>query len=122
MSEKRPENFIIVGLTLDGEEIPPQRLGRTPVRHHVGLRRRPPHELLPYVRPGLHLGEKCVYVAARLYELEPMAYNFLGSFAKDNELAGDPYRPARRQKPTTEKEMAAGTGRHFRDLPCLTAP
>lgn len=40
----------------------------------------------PYVRPGFHLGEKCVYVAARLYELEPMAYNFLASFAKDNEL------------------------------------
>ena len=27
-----------------------------------------------------------MYVAARLYEIEPMAYNFLGGFARDNDL------------------------------------
>ncbi|HEX5125106.1 MAG TPA: DUF3579 domain-containing protein, partial [Rhodocyclaceae bacterium] len=41
----------------------------------------------PYVRPGCTLaGEKCVMVEAQLYALEPLAYNFLVNFAKDNDL------------------------------------
>lgn len=40
----------------------------------------------PYVRPVTSDGVKCVVVDVRLKEIEPMAYNFLLNFAKDNEL------------------------------------
>ncbi len=44
----------------------------------------------PFVRPGCWItGEKCVFVDARLYELEPLAYNFLMHFARDNDLRVD---------------------------------
>jgi hypothetical protein len=38
------------------------------------------------VRPGFFEGEKCVFVDAHIHDLEPMAYSFLVSFAKDNAL------------------------------------
>jgi hypothetical protein len=86
MSEKRPENFIIVGLMLDGKKFRPSDWAERlcGIMSAFGADHRMSYS--PYVRPGLHLGEKCVYVAARLYEVEPMAYNFLASFARDNEL------------------------------------
>ena len=40
----------------------------------------------PYVHPVTSAGVRCVVVDRRLEELEPMAYRFLLSFAKDNEL------------------------------------
>jgi len=40
----------------------------------------------PYVYPVSSNGVKCVVVDVRLREIEPMAYNFLMNFAKDNEL------------------------------------
>jgi uncharacterized protein DUF3579 len=41
----------------------------------------------PYVRPGCSLkGEKTVLVDARIHDIEPLAYNFLVNFAKDNDL------------------------------------
>ena len=40
----------------------------------------------PYVRPVMVGGLRCVVVDSRLQELEPMAYNFVLSFAKDNDL------------------------------------
>ena len=40
----------------------------------------------PYVRPALIEGVRSVLVDARLYALEPMAYHFLSSFARDNDL------------------------------------
>ncbi len=44
----------------------------------------------PFVRPGCWItGEKCVFVDARLYDLEPLAYNFLVHFARDNDLRVD---------------------------------
>ena len=41
----------------------------------------------PYVRPSCTLdGNKSVVVDARLYDIEPLAYNFLIKFAEDNDL------------------------------------
>ena len=86
MSEKLPDNFIIIGLTLEGRKFRPSDWAERlcGIMSAFGADHRMSYS--PYVRPGLHLGEKCVYVAARLYDVEPMAYNFLASFAKDNEL------------------------------------
>ena len=40
----------------------------------------------PYVHPITSNGIRCVVVDMRLEGIEPMAYRFLLSFAKDNEL------------------------------------
>jgi hypothetical protein len=40
----------------------------------------------PYVKPVVADGIKCVVVNRRLEDLDPIAYCFLMSFAKDNEL------------------------------------
>jgi hypothetical protein len=50
----------------------------------------------PYVFPVTSAGLKCVVVDKRLEEIEPMAYNFLLSFARDNELQTRPGREAAR--------------------------
>jgi hypothetical protein len=40
----------------------------------------------PYVQPLSVSDMKCVSVDAKLFDLEPMAYRFLLSFARDNQL------------------------------------
>lgn len=40
----------------------------------------------PYVLPSTHRGIRCVIVDPRLQEVEPMAYGFMLSFARDNDL------------------------------------
>ena len=40
----------------------------------------------PYVVPSSHRGIKCVVVDPALRDLEPMAYSFMLSFARDNDL------------------------------------
>ncbi|MCE2678928.1 MAG: DUF3579 domain-containing protein [Burkholderiales bacterium] len=40
----------------------------------------------PYVRPIVVGGLRCVVVDERLNDIEPMAYNFLLNFARDNDL------------------------------------
>lgn len=86
MSERRYENFIIVGITRQGRRFRPsdwaERLcGAMSV---FGTDRQMRYS--PYVRPCSHEGEKCVFVDARIHEVEPMAYSFLQHFAQDNEL------------------------------------
>ena len=54
----------------------------------------------PFVRPVMINDVKCVAVDEALRELEPMAWNFVLSFAKDNELQTSeacviPERPSR---------------------------
>ena len=45
----------------------------------------------PYVRPACNLkGDKTVLVDSRIHDVEPLAYNFLKNFAKDNDLQIDP--------------------------------
>ena len=52
----------------------------------------------PWCIPTLINGVRCVVVDIRLEELEPMAYRFLISFAKDNELQVRDGRIAERSK------------------------
>ena len=52
----------------------------------------------PFVHPVSANGVRCVVVDIRLEELEPMAYRFLLSFAKDNELQVRDGRIAERSK------------------------
>lgn len=40
----------------------------------------------PYVKPVTFGGVRSVWVDKKLFEIEPRAYNFLLSFARDNEL------------------------------------
>jgi len=40
----------------------------------------------PYVQPITSEGVRCVVVDERLREVEPLAYNFLLGFARDNDL------------------------------------
>ncbi len=47
----------------------------------------------PYVQPGNQGGFKCVFVNARIRDIEPMAYAFLVNFAKDNHLKVEPWEP-----------------------------
>lgn len=86
MSENRPENFIVVGVTRDGQRFRPSDWAERlcGIMSAFGADNRMTYS--PYVRPGSHSGEKCVYVAARLHEVEPMAYKFLVNFAEDNQL------------------------------------
>ena len=88
---KRPVNFVIVGVTLNGRMFRPSdwadRLagimsgfrapGSGPATH-LGYS--------PWVQPILIEGERGVSVDAALAAHEPLAYAFLVNFARDNEL------------------------------------
>jgi hypothetical protein len=87
------DEFFILGLTSNGKQFRPsdwaERLcgvmacirpeGADTGRHgHLGFS--------PYVTPTVVNGVKSVVVNAKLRQEEPMAYHFLTSFAKDNDL------------------------------------
>jgi len=81
------ESFVIVGLTNDGKKFRPSdwcdRL--CGIMSAFGADNRMMYS--PYVRPGCTLkGDKTVIVDARIHDIEPLAYNFLVNFAKDNNL------------------------------------
>ncbi len=86
MSPYHAENFIIVGLTQDGKRFRPSDWAERlcGVMSVFGAERRMSYS--PYVQPGNHDGEKCVFVDARIRDVEPMAYKFLINFAGDNNL------------------------------------
>ena len=84
------KNFLIIGKTSDGRTFRPSDWADRlcGIMSIFGADRK--MKFSPYVRPGCTLtGEKCVMVDGQLYELEPLAYNFLASFAKDNDLKID---------------------------------
>lgn len=78
--------FVIVGLTVDGERFRPgdwaERL--CGVMSQFGADQRMRYS--PYVQPLTVGGVKCVVVDARLESIEPLAYQFLRTFARDNGL------------------------------------
>lgn len=78
--------FIIQGVTLDGKPFRPSDWAERlcGVMSAFGGDHRMQYS--PYVHPVTSAGIRCVVVDVRLEELEPMAYRFLLSFAKDNEL------------------------------------
>lgn len=89
MSVDDPEikSFTIIGQTREGRRFRPSDWAERlcGVMSAFGADHRTKYS--PYVRPGMteeHLPR--VYVNRELYEIEPLAYNFLVSFAKDNDL------------------------------------
>ena len=87
-----PTDFIIQGVTSQGQLFRPSdwadRLCGIMSRFHPEVRTGYDRHLQysPYVQPALIEGVRSVLVDARLYALEPMAYHFLQSFARDNDL------------------------------------
>jgi hypothetical protein len=87
-----PTDFIIQGVTGKGHLFRPSdwadRLCGIMSRFHpdVNIRNDRHLQYSPYVQPALIEGVRSVLVDARLYALEPMAYHFLHSFARDNDL------------------------------------
>ena len=78
--------YIIQGVTLDGKPFRPSDWAERlcGVMSAFGGDHRMQYS--PYVHPVTSAGVRCVVVDVRLEELEPMAYRFLLSFAKENEL------------------------------------
>ena len=90
------ESFIIAGVTHEGRRFRPsdwaERLSS--VMSAFGSERRMVYS--PYVQPGTHEGAKCVFVDARIRDVEPMAYHFLLNFARDNDLRTEAWSPRRK--------------------------
>ena len=82
----RSDEFVIRGVTLEGKRFRPSDWAERlcGVMSAFGSDGRMQYS--PYVYPVSSDGVKCVVVDVRLKEVEPMAYNFLMSFARDNEL------------------------------------
>ena len=78
--------FVIVGTTLDGKAFRPSDWAERlcGVMSAFGGDNRMTYS--PFVHPITSSGVRCVVVDVRLETVEPMAYRFLLSFAKDNEL------------------------------------
>jgi hypothetical protein len=91
----RTDEFLIKGVTIGGKPFRPSDWAERlcGVMSAFGSDGRMQYS--PYVRPITSAGMKCVVVAVRLKEVEPMAYSFLLNFAKDNELQ---VRPGRGEK------------------------
>ena len=99
--------FVIQGLTEDGKGFRPSDWAERlcGVMSAFGGDRRMAYS--PYVHPVTANGVKCVVVDIRLERLEPMAYRFLLSFAKDNALQVREGRVAGRTK-IAELQRAEG--------------
>jgi hypothetical protein len=84
--------FFILGLTTDGKQFRPsdwaERLaGVLSCFRPEGSGGRHAHlQFSPYVTPTVVNGIKAVVVNEGLREIQPMAYNFVKEFAKDNKL------------------------------------
>lgn len=97
--------FVIRGLTHDGRPFRPSDWAERlcGVMSAFGSDGRMQYS--PFVQPINAAGVKCVVVDIGLKEAEPMAWNFLLNFARDNELQVRPGRLA--QRPPAEGGAAA---------------
>lgn len=84
------KQFIIHGVTVAGQRFRPsdwaERLAGVMSRFRPGGVRGGPLSYSPYVVPMFIDGVRCVVVDHRLRLLEPLAWNFVEEFAKDNDL------------------------------------
>lgn len=96
------DEFIIVGQTREGKAFRPSDWADRlcGIMSAFGTDQRMQYS--PYVQPINVGGFKCVVIDVRLKELEPMAYNFLMNFARDNELKTRPGRGL--ERPEKEQE------------------
>lgn len=91
--KKEPrDEFFILGITSNGRQFRPsdwaERLcGVMSCFRPEGTTTRHSHlQFSPYVHPTVVNGIKSVVVNHKLRDVEPMAYHFVISFAKDNDL------------------------------------
>ncbi|AOK30446.1 hypothetical protein WS67_23355 [Burkholderia singularis] len=91
MAETLPTEYFIQGITKDGKKFRPsdwsERLAG--VMSCFGPGASGPNARLKYslyVRPTMIGDVKCVIVDSRLRDIEPMAFDFVMNFAKDNHL------------------------------------
>jgi hypothetical protein len=91
------DEFVIIGLNRDGKPFRPSDWAERlcGVLSVFGADQRMRYS--PFVHPITTAGIKCVVVDIQLRELEPMAYNFLVNFARDNELQTRQGRVAKRE-------------------------
>ena len=101
--------FVIQGVTLDGKAFRPSDWAERlcGVMSAFGGDHRMQYS--PYVHPVTASGIRCVVVDRRLEQLEPMAYRFLLSFAKDNELQVREGRVAERTKLAELERVTSGS-------------
>jgi Protein of unknown function (DUF3579) len=90
-----PSSFFILGLTQAGKVFRPSdwadRLCSVMAPYKPGGGGPGAHlTYSPYVMPDQKGDLKCVRVDKRIFELEPLAYKFLVSFATDNDLQIEP--------------------------------
>jgi Protein of unknown function (DUF3579) len=90
--------FVIQGTTLDGKPFRPSDWAERLCGVMAAFGGDHRMQYSPFVHPVTANGVRCVVVDVRLEEVEPMAYRFLLSFAKDNELTVRDGRIAERSK------------------------
>jgi hypothetical protein len=78
--------FVIRGVTTEGKPFRPSDWAERLCGVMAAFGNDHRMQYSPFVHPVTANGVRCVVVDVRLEELEPMAYRFLVSFAKDNEL------------------------------------
>src|SRR5947199_9473158 len=108
MAEPAICEFVIVGVTQDDKPFRPSDWAERlcGVMSAFGGDHRMQYS--PFVHPVTANGVRCVVVDVRLEEIEPMAYRFLLSFAKNNELRTRDGRVAGRTQPA-EMQRAGDT-------------
>ena len=78
--------FVIQGMTQDGKPFRPSDWAERLCGVMAAFGGDHRMQYSPYVHPMTSANIRCVVVDKRLEELEPMAFRFLVSFAKDNDL------------------------------------
>jgi hypothetical protein len=78
--------FVIQGTTVEGKPFRPSDWAERLCGVMAAFGGDHRMQYSPYVHPVTASGVRCVVVDRRLEEVEPMAYRFLLSFAKDNAL------------------------------------
>ena len=86
MPEPDIVEFVIQGVTVDGKPFRPSDWAERLCGVMAAFGGDHRMQYSPFVHPVIAAGVRCVVVDVRLEEIEPMAYRFLLSFAKDNEL------------------------------------
>ncbi len=91
MSEKTPREYFVQGITSNGKKFRPsdwsERLAGVMSSFGPGASGRNARlKYSLYVRPIMFGDIKCVVVDERLRDSEPMAFEFVMNFAKDNDL------------------------------------
>jgi hypothetical protein len=108
MPEPAIVEFVIQGVTLDGQAFRPSDWAERLCGVMAAFGRDQRMHYSPYVHPVTAADVRCVVVDMRLESIEPMAYRFLMNFAKDNELRTRDGRVAERTE--LARVLRAGDG------------